>query len=177
MSLTLIEDGSERDMHLPYALAFQLHSELDHVAHKRRLLPTCTGASAALRLLFFELGTLQASRAWAPARGDRIIALCERHDVGVELAAMPYVQVIDPSAIVAVDELWRDRELRLVAESSPPPLLLLLPAPPSEQEENDHADREEDLGGVGGNGVRATQAGAVAEAHNAAARTTLPDLL
>ena len=111
-------------MRLPYAVAFELHSELERVPHKRRLRAREPTAESAERLLFYEIGFLQGGRAWDPERGDRVVVLADSAAAYAELAGLPHVDVVAPEAVLATDAralaTWRaGRRLQLATRKQP----------------------------------------------------------
>jgi hypothetical protein len=110
--LTLIEDGSEADMRLSYEVAFDLHTELERVAFKRRLRVCSSLPQAAAMALGFELGRLHDHL----RECDRVIVVCFDEVVEAELDALRFAQVINPAALAATDEFWRFRERNLLLQ-------------------------------------------------------------
>lgn len=127
--LTLIEDGSEAGVQLPYALAFDLHCELERVAFKRRLQVCSPTPQAAAMALSYEMGRLHGSL----RRSDRVVILCFDEVVEHEMRRRPGVTVINPSVLRATAAFWRDRELQLMQDDfefdvQPAAVTSLLPA-------------------------------------------------
>jgi hypothetical protein len=132
VNLTIIEDGSERDVSLPYALAFDMHAELERVAKKRRLRCTCPTAQSAAMMLCFELGRLHG----ALLPRDRVIILCWDPIVEAEMHGRGGVVVVNPEVMKDTDEFWREREQKLLQRltiMAPPtePPRVETPAPPA----------------------------------------------
>lgn len=128
VNLTIIEDGSERDVSLPYALAFDMHAELERVAQKRRLRCNCPTSQSAAMMLCFELGRLHG----ALRPRDRVIILCFDPIVEAEMHGRGGVVVVNPEAMKDTDEFWREREQKLLQR-----LTIMAPPdthPPTEQQ-------------------------------------------
>ena len=125
-SFTIVEDGSEGSVTLPYAVAFDMHAELERMARKRRIRCAQPTAASAAMLLCFELGRLHESL----REGDHIVVMCMDPAVEAELAAHARVTVVNPDALWEADEFWRTQERALLAAELPPPDPEdLLPAP------------------------------------------------
>jgi len=113
--LTLIEDGSEERLHLPYTFMLDMQAELERVQHKRRLRARREDADGATRALFFELGLLKGSNAYDADRGDRIIIIVGSDGAALAEELRAYqlaARVVAADAVAAVDAFWRDRELQ-----------------------------------------------------------------
>jgi hypothetical protein len=114
-SFTIVEDGSEGGVTLPYAVAFDMHTELERMARKRRVRCAQPTAASAAMLLCFELGRLHETL----REGDRIVVMCMDPAVEAELATHERVTVVNPDAVWEADEFWRAQERALLSEQEP----------------------------------------------------------
>lgn len=108
--LTFVEDGSEASLSLPYAMAFEMHAELERVDVTRRIKLARPSPQAAAMALFYELGRLHG----ALKPHDQVIVLCFDELVEAELSARPGITVVNVRALYETDAFWRDRERALL---------------------------------------------------------------
>jgi hypothetical protein len=108
VNFTIIEDGSEGEVTLPYAVAFDMHTELERMARKRRVRCAQPTPQSAAMLLCFEMGRLYGGL----REGDRVIVMCMDPAVEAELFGRERVTVVNPEALWETDQVGGLRPLR-----------------------------------------------------------------